>query len=887
MKIKKRQPDFYIYNPAETEMLGKVISPQDVTVDYNFNAASKITFSVNKRIYDERIGKWIDNPCYDNLVEHNVVVSTDTENKIRFHGKKMLTTVVDGETVGNYGGLSSQPNPRNVYATGLGFNVKIRNATLQNETELFDIGKSSGYIWDYYAYIDSNGAYVKDTKSRTSGSPGSPKYYARIACSDFFPVSVGDIIAIGCKLDSNNHYNKNGTPYYDYNIYYYSDNKAPSFVDSLYASVPNPISRLHVSSGSFGTSEETGAPAMSGYMRISAVVEGASYNNGAWSSSSPAAGFVKIFSGERRCTSFTCGATQTVYIYNNKWVVESIEEEKSSNNAKKTVTLYSYEYVLSQRCFSIDETTLPLFIPDEIPDYVNSEDCVIDATTDNGTYREWSHRQRMTRGLINQILDYMPDWKIGYINPKVCVRYRTIPEMDNDNIYTFLINTVQPLYKCFIIFDNAAKTINIIDMEDVCKIDSGTILTWANAIKSLDVSSIDTKYITAMRVHTSEDTYGLGLINPTGNNVIYNFDSVKDGLDYVVDSTHLNPDNNNQPYTLKELINKYQNELVSISAGTKQYFSTSSSNSYPNLISNLVDYTKTYVELNSKLSEALTTYRTVGDTINVYLESVPNNSYPTAYSFVSDRPRTVASMKSGGDYAPIYNSNTGNTYDNYSSQSLYTRLLSAAETYWETYSKLNTARKRLKNVNKYLQYYATYFSLNYRTVKKDWDRWIKLNNPNSKRIPPVFTPSEIIVLSKYIYEGDWTDENATFKDSYDKSDIIDTLTETLGYAKEDLDSIYSKPNYEFKINSTNIFSDKTLEELVFNIYIGNSLTIADEKHWIFPILLGVHIEYGNEMNFSLTLTTDYKRKPLDVRFSELFGTINQVSPSTLSVTYDE
>ena len=79
MKVKKLQPDFYIYNPAETEMLGKVIAPQDVVIDYNFNAASKVTFSVNKRIYDERIGKWIDNPCYDNLVEHKVVVSTDTK----------------------------------------------------------------------------------------------------------------------------------------------------------------------------------------------------------------------------------------------------------------------------------------------------------------------------------------------------------------------------------------------------------------------------------------------------------------------------------------------------------------------------------------------------------------------------------------------------------------------------------------------------------------------------------------------------------------------------------------------------------------------------------------------------------------------------------------
>ena len=389
-----------------------------------------------------------------------------------------------------------------------------------------------------------------------------------------------------------------------------------------------------------------------------------------------------------------------------------------------------------------------------------------------------------------------------------------------------------------------------------------------------------------MRVHTAEDTYGIGLINPTGNNIIYNFDSAKDELDYVVDSTHLNPDNNNSPYTLKELIIKYQEELIDIKNGTKQYFNTSSSNSYPNLISDLVDYSKNYVVLNSKLAEALTSYRTVGDTINVYLESVPPNSYQTAYNMISDIPRTVASMKAHGDYEPIYNQQTGNYYDNYSSQSLYTKLLAAAETYWDTYNKLNAAKRRLRNVNKYLQYYATYFSLNYRTVAKDWERYRALNNPNTKRIPPIFTPSEIIVLSKYIYEGDWTDENAIFKDDYDKSDIINTLTETFGYAKEDLDSIFSKPNYEFKINSTNIFSNKLLEDLVENIFIGNSLTIADNVNWIFPILLGVHIDYGNETNFSLTLTTDYKRKPLDVRFSELFGTINQVSPSTPSLTFD-
>lgn len=885
MKVKKRQPDLYIYNPAENELLGKVISPMEMTIDYNFNAASQIKFSVNKRIYDERIGEWIDNPCYDNLVEHMVVVSSDTENKLKFKGRKLLTTTVDGQTVGNYGGLDTQPSPRNVYATGLGFNVKLKNATLQNELELFDIGSSSGNGWDYYAYLDSNGAFIQDAKSTASG--GIPKYYSRIACSNFFPVKVGDIVAIGSKLDSNRHYNKNGSVYYyGYSIYYYSDNKAPSFVENVDTSDPNPISRIHVSSGVFGSSEETGVPAKSGYMRISAEVQGATYSNGAWSSNSPASGFVKIYSGEKRCTSFSCQSAEYVCAYNNKWIVNNIEETKEKNNSKKTVTLYSYEYVLSQRCFSIDETTLPLFIPDEIPKYINSEDCVVDATTDNGTYRQWAHPQRMNRGLINQILDYAPDWSIGYVNPNVCVRYRTISEEDNDNIYSYLINTIQPLYKCFIIFDNNKKTINILDIQDVCGIDSGSILSWENVIKSMDVSSVDTNYITAMRVHTADDTYGLGLINPTGNNIIYNFDSVKDKLDYVVDSTHLNPNNDNQPYTLKEVVERFCSEIKAVKTGTMQLFNSQAKNSYPQLISDLIDCTKKYVKLQSKLSEALTNYRTVGDTINVYLESVPPNSYQTAYSFISDYPRTASSMKSGGDYAPIHNATTGNYYDNYSSQSLYVKLLAAAESYWNTYVELSAARKRLVTVKKYLQYYATYFSLNYKTVSDDWNRYIALNNPNTKRVPPIFTPSELLILCRYIYEGDWVDENATFKENYEKGDIIKTLTETLGYASDDFEKIYSKPNYEFTINSTNIFADRNMQEVTENIYIGNSLTIADKKHWIYPILLGVHIDYGNEANFSLTLTTDYKRKPLDVRFSELFGTISQVTPSTPSLTFD-
>lgn len=894
MKIKKHQPDLYIYNQEGKKYIGKVINPHEMVIDYNFNAASKITFSVNKKIYDERIGKWIKNPCYDDLTEHMVIVTSDTENKIKFKGKPLLTTEVNGETVYDYGGLTTQPNPRNVYATGLGFNVKLKNATLQNEIELFDIGKSSGYTWDYYAFLNSNGEFRQDTKTEVSG--GYPRYYSKIACSNFFPVEVGDIIAIGAQIGSQGYYQKGGTPYYEeYFLCFYSSNEAPTCIQTLSPSEPAPISRLKVSEGYFGTSPDTGEKEKSGYVRICANVPGATYNinTKAWTSHSPSAGFVKIYSGERRCTGFTCGSQQTVYVYNNKWIVQSIEETKDKNGAKKAVTLYSYEYVLSQRCFSIDESTLPLFIPDEIPNYVNSSNCVVDAIAEysngaivDGTYNQWTHKQRMGRGLLNQILDYLPDWKIGFVNPKVCIRYRTISEMDNDNIYAFLINTVQPLYKCFFIFDNVNKTINILDISDICGIDSGAILSWSNAIKSIDISSIDTNYITALRVHTADDTYGLGLINPTGNNVIYNFDSVIDSLNFSADSTHFNPDNEEYAYTLKQLILRFQDELSRVKNGTLQFFNQAASNSYPNLISDLVDYTKKYVELSSKLSEALANYRAIGEQINIYLANFPGtNTYPVAYQLISDYPRSPDSMKGNGDYRPIYNASTNNYYDNYSSETLYTKLLAASEAYWETYRNHASAKQRLSTVKWYLKLYATYFSLNYKTVSDDWKRYNQINTPSS-RIPPIFTPKEILALNSYIYEGDWANENAIFKDNYEKGDIIDTLKETMEYASEDLEKIYSKPNYEFKINSTNIFADKNLSEMAENIYIGNSLTIADNEKWIFPILLGVHIDYSNEVNFSLTLTTDYKRKPLDVRFSELFGTISQVSPSTASLTYD-
>ena len=116
---------------------------------------------------------------------------------------------------------------------------------------------------------------------------------------------------------------------------------------------------------------------------------------------------------------------------------------------------------------------------------------------------------------------------------------------------------------------------------------AGTAISWRNALKTLDITNQNTKYITAMKVNCDSDTYGISLVNPSGSNVIYNFDSVMDKLNYSVDDNHINPNTNN-PYTLAELVTLWKSTF------------NSSITSYRSLGNSLIENTKkleTYTEL--------------------------------------------------------------------------------------------------------------------------------------------------------------------------------------------------------------------------------------------------------------------------------------------------
>lgn len=927
MIVREKRPDLFIYNKSRTKNLGLVTGIiRDCNYQYNYNSASQLNFSIQKYLYDEINGKWIKNPCYDNIEKYAVIASTDTGNKYHFRGCELKSS---------YDIKPSANQPYHVsYHRTSKYTPTFYNATLQHETLLFDIGSDEGRVWRSGGYLANGDGSIEYSSSSDLDRQADK------ALDDFIPVQFGDIIALGSKTYTQS-YRTNPTEYYrrwyendttsvdpnsgydhatifsnssrtnpdswfanwfNYRICFYSQPNAASYV-TYYDIAASPVWRYRVGkdkayqtpSSSTVINQHDGifGGNKSGYVRIMAINTMDVSN--AWKVYTPDHGFIRIYSGERRCFSFECQTATEHYLPEQWWVVTDTTENDEGYNSYKEVTLYGYEYVLSFRGFSTSEKTLPLFIPDEMTNAVTGANMIVDAcddyTVSGHTPSYYYMPQRMERGLINQILDYMPNWSVGYISDGIGTKYRSIGAVDNENIYSYLVNTVQSTYQCFIFFDTENYKLNLISFNDAIGYNdylnthfpAQSVLTWQNAIKSIGIQDKDTEYLTAMRVHSEEDTYSVGLVNPNGSNVVYNFDSIKDELDYVVDDQHTHTVNGSPvPYTLKEVIEKYKQDLSNVLSNT-------STTGFQYITNHYIADIKESVELESKMSLALTDYKTVVDKIKMYVQldaKIGGAAYPPNTAYLSpDFPLTVADISSGGSYAPsttTYDPN--NSYANYHSAEVYSEFRGIVEAFWGAKQTYTECLNRINGTGGTLGYkqrlanWATYFSLNYHTVIQ----------AQADGVSTCFTPAELLVLCNYIYEGDWRDNNATFSEEYSADDIVITLKDLYNNATKDLQDIYGRRNYTFELQLSNIFADKEMLENVSHIYLGNCINIVTHTDgWIQPYLLGVHYSYSaSDFGFSLTLSTNYKNKTLELRFSELFGTISQTTPSKSEISYD-
>ena len=567
--------------------------------------------------------------------------------------------------------------------------------------------------------------------------------------------------------------------------------------------------------------------------------------------------YVQVYSGLRNVTQFNVGKKIPYSIKQVWWVITNIEENNDGINKIKTVTAKSYEHILTQKTFSLSEGIMPLFFPNKIYDLITSSNWRRDVWVDsNGQNQATTSPQRCNKGVLNQLLDYMPEWKIGYIDSEIksnvpvatlCCKYRSLDEVDNESVYSFLMNEVEKAYQCFFIFDSENMTINIVSgnptsvdrngapkQEGAVGSASNIILTWGNAIKNTNIKATEDRAVTALRVHTADNEYGMGLINPTGNDILYNFSAYKSQMQYIADF-----DKNR---TLWEAVQAWQTAYDNIKS------------EYQSAAQIYVEKLLEIIQNESSISEALAQYRSVVDKINI-----------------------------GADYAgiqspyldyPIYYTNINLDYPASWAKPYLSDLYSASKNYYETLFA--------KNSNVSTRDY------NYRVMRNSknlltMDYKIAVENEGYS----VLSPKEVLELQKFIVEGDWTNENAIFSENFSADDIINTLKGVYTEAKTDHDNYISQQCYEFDVSSTNIMDLDGFEKNLDDLTLGRMVTLQlNNGDWQFPILMGYHIDHTDDSNFSMTFDTNYSNKPLKKRFIKLFDAISQTNSSSNFYTFE-
>lgn len=959
--MKNKTPEIYVLSPDKRTCFGAVRMLTEFTEDIRFNACSEINFKVAEKICDPLAGKWIKNPVYKNIEKNNLIYICDDTEYFSFPNRTLrndygIKNVSNFEQ--NYGRLAStspsglvEMTYENTKDNGSNNGV-LTGFELQPETHLQNVSIAQGYNWQNLTDINEYG--MRKLSSWSSN-------YYKVGCLDYIPINFYDVIAIrtmNYKVTTTNI----NTRFREYTLAFYTDKDVNTYVgdmkivygnpsDSNHATIAQPVVRFSIESLKTSDSiapfrytvstDETLAQFKNklkngGYFRV--VAED---NRSSWAANSinearshasyyytsngvtymgwsfPYDGWLQIYSGKRFCSKIDNDITDGSYSLPLHWfVIRDITDEIENGVRCKTVQAYSYEYTISNRSISLSEDTLPFYIPQQIIDTVNGNNWVIDKEYGQTNVRKG--KQDISEGLLNQILKKLPDWSIGHISSELMTRYRQISDTDNANIYSFMMNDIESLYQCYFVFDCDNKKISAYTQDDIIG-NTNIVLNWQNAINGLKITDQDINFITALRVHTADDTYGVGLVNITGDSTIYNFNSILDKLDFVADNSSNDPLNRNKVTengitrnrTLKEAVTSLMDFIESPSLTlTLSLCKSVGDGDDPNSIATDYDtaggHENEYQDKTFIISN-VTQYRELAKKFveaNLYLikclSSISN--YMSEYKSIMDKIAVQAAVKNQSSYHDneavrtpfaiyqIWTNNHG-SYNPFVTDDLYIELRNISKLYYQ--AKMEYEAKE-NDYNAYLgalKEISKRTNLNYYTQLSLTEQY-RNNNGNDSDGNPItlslLTPAEILALQPYIREGDWTNDNSIFNEEYDSNDIISTLVDVYNQAKNDMDLFISKPSYDFESNMINWTLIPEMKSNYKKLKVGKTLyinTIGNE--FIIPILLELHMNYNDDSDFSMKFTTDYKRKSFQYRFADLYKTISQVSTTDNTFTFTE
>jgi hypothetical protein len=139
-----------------------------------------------------------------------------------------------------------------------------------------------------------------------------------------------------------------------------------------------------------------------------------------------------------------------------------------------------------------------------------------------------------------------------------------------------------------------------------------------------------------------------------------------------------------------------------------------------------------------------------------------------------------------------------------------------------------------------------------------------------------FTQAQQDQLSAFELGNTYTNENFIQTDIMTQAEIQDQAQALYDQAVDILAKV-SMPRYEFSVDAVNFVFLKEFQNFITQLELGRSITLQlDENTYIYPVLLGIDLNYDDPTDFSLIFGNRLRLDDSSYTFSDLFGqTVNQ------------
>lgn len=434
--------------------------------------------------------------------------------------------------------------------------------------------------------------------------------------------------------------------------------------------------------------------------------------------------------------------------------------------------------------------------------------------------------------LLDLVLEKLPSWSIGYVDPKIATLQRSF-EIDNQDVYSFLTSDVSKAFECVFIFDTLHNTINVYEQDSVSE-DTNIVISFQNLAKKFKLDP-DAESVKTCVTLVGNDNLTIRELN-MGYDRIYNFD-------YFA----------TPEYMSQELIDAYKAYQKAYGQYKKQY--TPLLAEYQDLILEIARLDHEMLPetpLPTKDGQLVTTNDLANDK-TVWKEYCLTelNTYKKAY----EGRQSVLMQRGYGDeknkshkllYGPVY----------------------------KIITNINAEITVRENQIKVLEQKKTSLNIQMQTIISLID------------IQKNFTKEQWMNLSKFIREETLSDSNYVVTGTMSKEEELEMKQAFLDFGKKELARV-SQPQFSFTMDMANIFAFPEFRNQLEKFDLFNYITVLIRDDYYMKVkILFFDIDFEDRKNFSVTFGSIYKYKNKDIFTTAVDAMATAVSAST-SVSFNK